>query len=110
MCPPMGTIAANWKKRRLRYVAVFWAAFRQVSACLPVYVKMGVPAEEFFASNGARTGPDDEARVTSAFPPIATKQRTFQIGRFERTHASQHKRQHAYLFAPRFSQCQSAKR
>jgi hypothetical protein len=35
----MGTMAANWKKRGLRYVAVFWAAL-QTSQCLP---KMGVP-------------------------------------------------------------------
>ena len=35
MCLPIGTMAANWKKRRLRYVAVFWAAL-QTSQCLPV--------------------------------------------------------------------------
>jgi hypothetical protein len=31
MWPPMGTMAANWKKRGLRYVAVFWAAFQTKS-------------------------------------------------------------------------------
>ena len=37
MCLPMGTMAANWKKRRLRYVAVFWAALptKSVLACIP---------------------------------------------------------------------------
>src|SRR6476660_1992612 len=35
LCLPMGTMAANWKKRRLRYVAVFWAALR-ISQCLPL--------------------------------------------------------------------------
>src|SRR6516165_3686834 len=25
---PIGTMAANWEKRRIRYVAVFWAALR----------------------------------------------------------------------------------
>ena len=35
LCLPMGTMAANWKKRRLRYVAVFWAALR-TSHCLPL--------------------------------------------------------------------------
>jgi hypothetical protein len=39
MCLPMGTMAANWKKRGLRYVAVFWAAL-QVSAYLR---QVGVP-------------------------------------------------------------------
>ena len=41
MCPPMGTMAANWKKRGLRYVAVFWAALqtKSVLACVP---QMGV--------------------------------------------------------------------
>ncbi len=34
-CLPMGTMAANWKKRRLRYIAVFWAALR-TSQRLPV--------------------------------------------------------------------------
>jgi hypothetical protein len=28
LCQPMGTMPANWKKRKLRYVAVFWAALR----------------------------------------------------------------------------------
>ena len=32
--PADGTMAANRKKRRLRYVAVFWAALR-TSQCLP---------------------------------------------------------------------------
>jgi hypothetical protein len=32
LCQPMGTMAANWKKRRLRYV--FWAALRTSHACL----------------------------------------------------------------------------
>jgi hypothetical protein len=27
-CLPIGTTAANWKKQRLRYVAVFWAALQ----------------------------------------------------------------------------------
>ena len=40
LCLPMGTMAANWKKRRLRYVAVFWAALR-TSHCSPL--QMGVP-------------------------------------------------------------------
>ena len=42
MCLPMGTMAANWKKRRLRYVAVFWAALqtKSVLTCVP---QMGVP-------------------------------------------------------------------
>jgi hypothetical protein len=31
---PMGTMAANWKKRRLRYVAVFGQLIGQVIACL----------------------------------------------------------------------------
>jgi hypothetical protein len=35
-------MAANWKKRRLRYVAVFGQLFRQRQR-LPVYPKMGVP-------------------------------------------------------------------
>jgi hypothetical protein len=34
---PMGTMAANWKKRRIRYVAVFWAALR-TSRCSPTYI------------------------------------------------------------------------
>ena len=38
MCLPIGTMAANWKKRRLRYVAVFWAAL-QTKSVLPVYTK-----------------------------------------------------------------------
>ena len=28
LCLPMGTVTASWKKRRLRYVTVFWAALR----------------------------------------------------------------------------------
>ena len=31
------TMAANWKKRRIRYVAVFWAALR-TSQCSPTYI------------------------------------------------------------------------
>ena len=43
MCLPIGTMAANWKKRGLRYVAVFGQLFRQVSAYLP---QMGVPEKK----------------------------------------------------------------
>jgi hypothetical protein len=35
LCLPTGTMAANWKKRRLRYVPVFWAALL-TSQYLPV--------------------------------------------------------------------------
>jgi hypothetical protein len=42
MCLPIGTMAANWKKRRLRYVAVFWAAL-QTKSVLACIHKMGVP-------------------------------------------------------------------
>ena len=30
----MGTMAANWKKRGIRYVAVFWQLFERASARL----------------------------------------------------------------------------
>ena len=42
MCLPIGTMAANWKKRRLRYVAVFWAAL-QTKSMLAYIPQMGVP-------------------------------------------------------------------
>ena len=38
--PADGTRPANWKERRLPYVAVFWAALR-TSQCLPVYANNG---------------------------------------------------------------------
>jgi hypothetical protein len=42
LCLPIGTMAANWKKRRLRYSPFFGQIFGQVSACLYMPI-MGVP-------------------------------------------------------------------
>ena len=36
----MGTMAANWKKRGIRYVAVFWQLFGRASARLNI---LGMP-------------------------------------------------------------------
>ena len=52
-CLPMGTMAANWKKRRLRYVSVFWAAL-QTSHCRQCTPKRACRSKEQWISRSPR--------------------------------------------------------
>jgi len=68
--PADGIRAAKWRKRRLRYVAVFGQLFRQVSTC-PVSVYLGCRNQSTMARRQIVRGWGYRARLNSSVRPAA---------------------------------------